>query len=115
MKSFALLWAAFILILALNPGISVLSIKANTESSCCGEVCNPESKKINTQEENKDNGCEGKSCNPFQVCGCCILVCPNLPSNNLEKVAAVTEKVFTYQSDFSNPLTSDFWQQPRTV
>lgn len=115
MKFLILILATFILFLAVKPGIDTLSLQADTEQTCCGGQCTPISDNDNSQGQNQDNDCDGKSCNPFQVCGYCVLVCLNLPFDYILKPTAFSDKGFSYQSVFTSQFASDFWQPPKIV
>jgi len=115
MKFLAFILATVILFLAFKPGIDTLSLQTDTEQACCGGQCTPDAADDTPKDQNQDSGCDGKSCNPFQVCGSCVLVFSNLPFEYLSKPTGVTEKDFTYQSIFTSPFASDFWQPPEIV
>lgn len=115
MKFLTLILATTILFLAVKPGIDTISLQADTEQSCCGGQCTPISDNDNSQDENKENDCNGKSCNPFQVCGSCVLACLTIPFEYLPKPTVSTKKTFTYQSAFASQFAPDFWQPPKIV
>ncbi|MCZ2249308.1 MAG: hypothetical protein LC111_11180 [Bacteroidia bacterium] len=105
--------ATTILFLAIKPGIDTLSLQTDTEQSCCGGQCTSDND--NSQDENQENDCNGKSCNPFQVCGSCVLACLTLPFEYLPKQTVSTKETFAYQSAFASQFASDFWQPPKIV
>jgi len=115
MKILTFILATFILFLAVKPGIDLLSLQAGTEQTCCGGQCSPISDNDNSQDQNKDNDCDGKSCNPFQVCSSCVLVCFNLPLISIPKPTVFSDEKFTYQSTFTSQFDPDFWQPPKIV
>lgn len=115
MKLLTFILATFIMFLAVKPGIDMLSLQTYTEQSCCGGQCTPFSDNDNSQKQNKDNDCNGKSCNPFQVCSSCVLVCINIPLISIPKSAFFSDKGFTYQSTFKSQFAPDFWQPPKIV
>jgi len=115
MKFLTFILATFILFLAVKPGIDLLSLQTDTEQTCCGGQCTPTSDSDNSQDQNQDNDCDGKSCNPFQVCSSCVLVCMNLPFDYIPKPTVFSNKGFTYQSAFISQFASDFWRPPKIV
>jgi hypothetical protein len=115
MKFLTFILASFILFLAVKPGIDLLSLQANTEQTCCSGQCSPTADNDNSQDQNKDNECKGKSCNPFQVCSGCVLVCFNMPLIYISRPTVFLEKGFTYLSTFTSQFAPDFWQPPKIV
>lgn len=113
MKLLTFILATFILFLAVKPGID-FSLQADSEQTCCGGQCTPISENDKSQDQNKDKDCDGKSCNPFQVCSSCVLVCLNTPFDYLPK-PTFSKKGFTYQSVFTSRFAPDFWQPPKIV
>ena len=114
MKFLSLLLATTILFLAVKPGIDLISLQSNTEKTCCGDQCKPiaDSEKSSNQQKQKDD-CSGKSCNPFQVCGSCVLHFLTNPFHDLSKPEISTKQNFTYQSAFTSQFAPDFWQPPK--
>ncbi|MEX2350305.1 MAG: hypothetical protein WD554_05445 [Flavobacteriaceae bacterium] len=113
MKFLTLILASTILFLAVNPGIDLISLQTDTEQSCCGGQCTPISDNNKSQDQNQDNDCNGKSCNPFQVCGSCVLLCITAPFDYLPKPTISTKHGFSYQSAFTSQFAPDFWQPPK--
>lgn len=115
MKILTFILATFILFLAVKPEIDLLSLQADTEQTCCGGQCSPTNDNDTSQDQNQDNDCDGKACNPFQVCGFCVLVCLNLPFDYIPKPTVISEEKFTYQSTFTSQFAPNFWQPPKIV
>lgn len=115
MKLLTFILATFILFLAVKPGIDLLSLHADNEQTCCGGQCTQTSNNDNSQDQNKDNDCDGKSCNPFQVCSSCVLVCFNIPLISIPKPTVFSDKGFIYQSTFTSQFAPDFWQPPKII
>lgn len=115
MKLIPFILALFILFLAGKPGMDLLSLQADKVIICCGEQCNTTAKHDNSQNQNRNKNCDGKFCNPFQVCGSCTLICNNLSFQCIPKTETFTDKVFTYQSVLTTQFASDFWQPPKIV
>ena len=117
MKFLTLILATFILFLAVKPGIEMLSLQTDTEQTCCSGQCTPISDNDNSQDQDQKqkNDCDGQPCNPFQVCGSCVLVCLNIPFDYLLKPQIFSKEGFSYQSAFVSQFASDFWQPPKIV
>ena len=115
MKFLTFILATFILFLAVMPGIISLSLPTDINQTCCGGQCNPTSDNDNAQDQNEDNDCDEKSCNPFQVCSSFVLICYNIPSISIPKTIVFSVKGFTYQSVFISQFATDFWQPPKFV
>jgi hypothetical protein len=115
MKFLIFILATFILFLAVKPGMDFLSLQTDTEQTCCDGQCSPTSDNDNSKKQNQDNDCDGKACNPFQVCSSCILVCLNIPLDCIPKPITFSDKGFTYQSVFTSQFSPDFWQPPKIV
>ncbi|MBK8243644.1 MAG: hypothetical protein IPK88_09475 [Saprospiraceae bacterium] len=114
MKFLTLILATTILFLTVKPSIDAFSLQTDTEQSCCGGQCKPiaDKEKSSDQQKQKDD-CSGKSCNPFQVCGSCVLHCLTNPFVDLLKPEISTKQNFTYQSAFTSQFAPDFWQPPK--
>jgi hypothetical protein len=115
MKILIFILTTFILFLAVKPGIDLLSLQADTEQTCCSGLCSPTSENDTSEDQNQNNDCDGKACNPFQVCGSCVLVCLSLPLYYIPKSRVNSEVNFLYQSTFTSQFTPDFWQPPKIV
>jgi hypothetical protein len=115
MKFLTFILATFILCLAIKPGFDLFSLVANTEQTSCNKQCALNSDYDNSKDQNKNNNCDGKSCNPFQVCSSCVLICFNIPVISIPKPTVFSDKKFTYQSTFTSQFTPDFWQPPKIV
>lgn len=115
MKHLTSILATFIMFLAVKPGVDLFLSQANTEQTCCGGQCSLTSENDNSQDQNQNNSCDRKVCNPFQVCSSCVLICLNIPVISLTKPIVRSEKRFTYQSTFTSQFTPDFWQPPKIV
>lgn len=116
MKPTTFILAAFILLLAVKPGMDWLSLQAGTEQTCCGGQCTPISDNDKSQDQNQENGCDGQTCNPFQVCGSCVLMCSNICSFIFDlNSTALSDKRITYLSTITSQFASDFWQPPKIV
>lgn len=115
MKFWTFLFATFILFLAIKPGIDLISFQEDTEQTCCDGQCLPTSDNSQSEKQAPGNSCEGKFCNPFQVCSSCVLLCLNVPLDFVSVPKIFSEKGFTYQSIFTSQFASDFWQPPKIV
>lgn len=115
MKILTVILATFILCLAVKPGFDLLLLQADTEQTYnCGK-CSSISNNDNSQDQNKDNSCNGKSCNPFQVCSSCVLVCFNITLISIPYPTVFSDKEFTYKSTIISKFAPDFWQPPKIV
>lgn len=115
MKFLTFILAFSITFLAIEPGIESILSQTETKQSCCGGQCTPNSENNRPYEENHEDDCSGKLCNPFQVCSNCALDCNNLPIANLYKPPYLERKGFSYKFAFTSQFISDFWQPPKHV
>jgi hypothetical protein len=117
MKITAIILAALISFLAIKPGIEgVFSIFIDTEIHCCDKRCTPLADKGSDEQQGQKNDCEGKKCNPFQVCSSCVLlVIQVIPFDGFLKLKTATKTSFAYQSSFASPHISDIWHPPEVV
>lgn len=115
MKCSVLILTTLILFLAVKPGIDLMPVNVANESSCCGINCtaNTETKKT-SDTKNEESDCSGKLCNPFQACGCCILIM------NIQEIFEVNAQepnfkkyFFSHYSGFNSQFTPEFWQPPK--
>lgn len=107
--------AFFILFLAMKPGMDALCVQENSERFSCSKPCKALSDKDKTDDQNQDNSCDGKACNPFQVCGSCVLICLQISAVCITEPTAYHDKGFTYRNVFTPQFTPDFWQPPKIV
>lgn len=114
-KFLTFILASIILFLAIKPGIDTISLQTESPQGCCAQ-CTSHSTSDNSHSQKKqDNENSDKSCNPFQVCSSCVLVCYNVPSDYLSKPTVFSDKVITYLSTFTSQFVSDFWHPPKIV
>ena len=115
MKFVSLILAILISLLAFKPGLDyVYSTTMDCEINLCDKNCIPSSEKDASKGQDRD--CDGKNCNPFQVCNSCVLLATEVyviddfinPNINLKLR-------FTYQSAISSQYVFDFWQPPKFV
>lgn len=107
--------ATFILFLAVKPVMVLLLLQPDTEQTCCGKQCIPTSDNDHSQNQNENNDCDGKSCNPFQVCNSCVLVCFHIPLISIPIPAIFLEDGIYHQVIFTSQFAPDFWQPPKIV
>jgi hypothetical protein len=112
MKSFTIILATLVLFLAVKPGVDALTLLYDAEVNSCAELCTSIS---NNTPINQNHNCEGKACNPYQVCGSCFLVCSNIPFDYLPKHYEFSQHFFALQPAFISQFASDFWQPPKIV
>ena len=117
MKITAAILAIFISFLAVKPGVDVVcSMLIDIEINCCDTTCTPLSDSDTTKNQEQNNDCNGKTCNPFQVCNSCVLLINEVASiDNLSKPKPPFKSRFTYQSALTSQYISDFWQPPKFV
>ncbi len=116
MKLSALILVITILFLAIKPGINVISLQNNPEQTCCeGQCSSLVSPEKSSEQEEQEDGCEGKSCNPFQVCCSHVLQCIANPNNEVLKPETFTKQFFSYKSTFYYQFAPDFWHPPKIV
>lgn len=113
MKVTALIIAIYIFLLTIQPLLSVFIDIKNCEAVEC---CSNKSYK-NEQPQKKNNKSEQhKQCNPFQVCGSCVIYSlTTQPLFASIKSEISTKQNFTYQFVFSSQFASDIWQPPKIV
>ena len=117
MRIAAIILAVFISFLAVKPGVDMLcSVLIDMEIACCDTACTPISDKDTTKSPDRDNDCNGQSCNPFQVCNSCVLLVSKVTSiDQLFNPKPSSESSFTYQVSITSSYISDFWQPPKFV
>jgi hypothetical protein len=115
LKSLTFILGVFILFLAVEPGIDLLLLQVDTEQTCCGRQYTPIECSDNAQDQNEGKDCNRKSCNPFQVCSSCVLVCFNIALISITKPTVISNQGFTYQTTFPSQFVPDFWQPPKIV
>jgi hypothetical protein len=104
MKSLTAILAIAFTLLAMKPGIDMLYDAVSWNASCSIECC-----------DDKQSGCEGKACNPFQACNTCVLICPTGISTTLEFMIASNDHGFGERPSFVSEYDSEFWQPPKIV
>ena len=110
MRFFTFLMATFILSLALKPGMDLLALQSDEIMECCAGDCCPATEDNSSQNE---EDCSGRSCNPFQVCGCCTFVCLSNHFSLLNKTIEAEKQHISFQKTFPILYSSDFWQPPK--
>lgn len=111
MKFSGFILAIFILFLAVKPGVETLLLQSGSQTTCCAEKCAPDAADAGTQ--NNDFG--GDTCNPFQVCSACVLVCPQLQLFAIAAPTRLSAAGFSYLSVFHSQFAADVWQPPKIV
>ncbi|WP_066224496.1 hypothetical protein [Formosa haliotis] len=112
MKLVAYILTLLVFCLSVKSGIGSTSLVANAEKPCCS-VSNhnltPETKNTEDHSENTE------TCNPFQACCSCLLICISSPFLPAPQIDISTEQYFNYQSFLASQFISDFWQPPQFV
>ncbi|MDE0537046.1 hypothetical protein, partial [Tenacibaculum sp. L6] len=78
MKILTYILAFTVIFLSVKPAIDAIPFSSETQQTCCSSSkCNPISDNHNSENQNeqKDSG----MCNPFQICGSCLLICVSTP------------------------------------
>ena len=101
----------------MKPGIDLISVKNISYVTCCGGSCSANNEADQPSDTNKENNdCDGKLCNPFQTCGCCLLI---LNAQEIQEVnvkeSNFKKQFFSHYSGFNSQFTPDFWQPPKIV
>jgi hypothetical protein len=117
MKFLSIILVTLITFLALKPGMDELLCQENSCKDCCGSSCAASLDNKTPEEESNKNedDCNGKSCNPFQVCGSCILICLHASAELIIKPTHLTKLTASYQLVFVSQFAPDFWQPPKIV
>jgi len=103
--------ACTILFLSAKPGIDMLTVQNIVAHGCCGGDCEPND---NTPLK-EDKGCEGKSCNPFQICSASVLFFSMTPYSFIAEAFISESHSFSYYEDFISYFSYDFWHPPQIV
>lgn len=114
MKILTYILAFTVIFLSVKPAIDAIPFSSETQQTCCSSSkCNPISDNHNSENQNeqKDNG----MCNPFQICGSCLLICVSTPFFPALQTDFSTGEFFGYQSFIASQFISDFWQPPQFV
>lgn len=115
LNALKLILATCILFLALKPGMDTLLWQEQCDQTCCSTPCSGDDDTNDIQGAEQGNHCEGKSCNPFQVCSSCVLVCMHIPYHFAPKPAMLYAYRCTYTVLCCNLFVSDVWQPPKIV
>ncbi len=115
MKITALFLAIFVSFLTLKPSLDVIvSHFASTEQSCKNTECLPFANANNSEDSSQDNGCSGKTCNPFHLCTSgIVLVNEVFNFEDVKQYFHTNKEGFNYQHSISSSYTSDFWHPPK--
>jgi hypothetical protein len=104
MKYAARLLGVLVLFLAILPGIELV-LPVSEPNCCCADDC-----KLPLEDN-----CEGENCNPFQVCGSCVITFFEA-SFPVKPVQLITYNLFSVQQIIQiETFVGDFWQPPRVV
>ncbi|MDW5288256.1 hypothetical protein [Formosa sp. PL04] len=113
MKLLTYILAFMVISLSVKTGNADVLLTVETQKSCCSlkSVAPSNNKDSEHKNENQSNN----TCNPFQACCSCLLICFNFPFSPVEHIDISTEQFFGYQSFLASQFISDFWQPPQTV
>jgi len=115
MKITALFLAMFVSFLTLKPSLDVIvSHFTSTEQSCKNTECLPFANADSPDQEGQDNGCSGKTCNPFHLCTSgIVLVGDVFTFEDVNHYFLTKKERFNYLHSISASYTSDFWNPPK--
>jgi len=115
MKPLMFILAIYALFLAVKPEVDVISFQVGSEQTCCGQTCTPRAECDASQEDNCDTNCEGKSCNPFQVCSTCVLDEISTSDYEIPKAVVFSTNTVNFSSTITSQFAPDFWQPPKII
>lgn len=111
MKILTYILAFTVIFLSVKPAIDAIPFSSETQQTCCSSSkCNPISDNHNSENQNEQK--DNRMCNPFQICGSCLLICVSTPFFPALQTDFSTEEFFGYQSFIPSQFISDFWQPP---
>jgi hypothetical protein len=114
MKLLTYILTLIVIFLSVKPAIDAIPSSSEASQTCCSNSkCSPisENQNSNNQNEQEDN----RMCNPFQACGCCLLLCVSTPFFPTLQGNFSMKESFGYQSFIPSQFISDFWQPPKFV
>lgn len=104
MKSLTAILAIAFTLLAMKPGIDILHSALSADLTCNVEC-----------SEDSERSCEGRSCNPFQACNSCVLLCPTAFASGIELKEGPCDHGLSKRPSFISEYDSEFWQPPKIV
>lgn len=113
MRRWAGIVAVFILMLAIKPGLDAFSLRCGPAVSCCSEIGIPLAAMESPDEHSAKGTCAGKTCNPFQACGGCVLDCLRSNFDLVPDSTFLWGKLFSYLPGFILQYAADVWQPPK--
>jgi hypothetical protein len=110
MKIFSFIISFYLLFLAFQPGMKMLSFSEETETSCCDhKTCEPV-----REEPAGDNSCgENENCNPFQTCSNLFAFTSEFVRLNLTLSIARAIPDSDTKDPMLQSIAIDFWRPPR--
>lgn len=115
MKITAIILTTLILLLTLEPGFNVFTENSCNQTQSCKDSCSSTSKKEIPSNSKEDNNCNEKSCNPFQVCSSCFLICEHQTFNYQPILQTFLVRMFGINFIFIKQQAADIWQPPKIV
>lgn len=107
--------ASIVFLLAFKPGVEHFFSLCENQESCCVESCTPFALDTENQDQEKENDCNGNSCNPFQSCGSSFVFSLNDLNTELLHREVSTSRNFNYQFNVRSQFDTDFWQPPQNT
>lgn len=109
MRCFSWLFLVLLVSLSLKPGLEFCSNTIPTETACCATQCSAPAGDENPQEKD----CSDGQCNPFQICGQCVVPSPEVPLT----LTVVPDVPITYEDiwlpEFHFDVLLPHWQPPK--
>jgi hypothetical protein len=113
MKFFTYILTFTVIFLSIKPGIDALPFASANKQACCSSItCNQDG---DAQDSDNQDDQNNGWCNPFQICGSCVLICTSTADYPSIQANISTETFFGNQTLKPYQLISDFWQPPQIV
>ena len=94
----------------------IVSQFTSSEQTCKNTECLPFASTDSSEQGGDENGCTGKTCNPFHLCTSgVVLVNDIMMLETSDNQAYFAKVLFNYQSSSSSLYISDFWHPPKFV
>lgn len=114
MKTLALILSFYLLFLAIEPGLKVMSTNKGQETLCCnGNSCQPFEKKQPQKQSEKKDCNDNSACNPFQICKTCTAFTGELALQTFTPIILFAKPQADNKEKVPPQITIDFWQPPK--
>jgi len=115
LKTVYYLFATFIFLLAIKPGVDAMGLYGTDDLACCGEYGDMPCEEESDDSCNEQKTCEGEVCNPFEVCGSCTLACQPTSLMVTPQTIVLLPITIPTRFEFYSLFTVDFWQPPKLI